>query len=114
MKKISQNKVYFYLSIIVTIIAILAIILGTIYGVKKRNSKISQNIEITFHSKTGKEIAKRKFKLNEKINVSFSNDELELAKNEEFIGWTNSLTGTLISDLKASLKNHKIVSSLSP
>ncbi len=108
MKKISQNKVYFYLSILVTIIAILAIILGTIYGVKKKNSKISQNIEITFHSKTGKEIAKRKFKLNEKINVSFSNAELELAKNEEFIGWTNSLSGTLISDLKASLKNHKL------
>ncbi len=108
MKKISQNKVYFYLSILVTIIAILAIILGTIYGVKKKNSKISQNIEITFHSKTGKEIAKRKFKLNEKINISFSNEELELAKNEEFVGWANSLTGTLISDLKASLKNHKL------
>ncbi len=108
MKKISQNKVYFYLSILVTIIAILAIILGTIYGVKKKNSKISQNMEITFHSKTGKEIAKRKFKLNEKINVSFSDAELELAKNEEFIGWTNSLSGTLISDLKASLKNHKL------
>ena len=108
MKKISQNKVYFYLSILVTIIAILAIIFGTIYGVKKKNSKISQNVEITFHSKTGKEIAKRKFKLNEKINVSFSDDELELAKNEEFIGWTNSLTGTLISDLKARPENRSL------
>lgn len=108
MKKISQNKVYFYLSILVTIIAILAIILGTIYGVKIKNTKISQNIEITFHSKTGKEIAKRKFKLNEKINVSFSDAELELAKNEEFIGWTNSVSGTLISDLKARSENQKL------
>ena len=108
MKKISQNKLYFYLTIIVTIVAILAIILGTIYGVKKKNNRISENIEITFHSKTGKEIATRKFKLNEKINESFSNSELELEENEEFVGWKNSLSGTLISDLKASLENRKL------
>lgn len=108
MKKISQYKVYFYLSIIVTIIAILAIILGTIYGVKKKNNRVSENIEITFHSKTRKEIAKRKFKLNEKINISFSDAELELAKNEEFLGWTNTLSGNVISDLKASLKNRNL------
>ena len=109
MKKISQNKVYFYLSIIVTIIAILAIILGTIYGVKKKNNHVSENIiEITFHSKTRKEIAKRKFKLNEKINVSFTDSELELAKNEEFLGWKNTLSGNVISDLKASLENRNL------
>lgn len=109
MKKFSQNKVYFYLSIIVTIIAILAIILGTIYGVKNKNNRVNENIiEITFHSKTGKEIAKRKFKLNEKINVSFTDSELELAKNEEFLGWTNTLSGNVISDLKASLKNRNL------
>ena len=108
MKEFSQNKVYFYLSIIVTIIAILAIILGTIYGVKKKNNRVSENIEITFHSKTGKEIAKRKFKLNEKINVSFTDVELELAKNEEFLGWTNTLSGNVISDLKASKENRNL------
>ena len=108
MKKISQNKVYFYLSIIVTIIAILAIIFGTIYGVKKKNNRVSENIEITFHSKTGKEIAKRKFKLNEKINVSFTDSELELAKNEEFIGCANTFSGNVISDLKASLDNRNL------
>lgn len=108
MKKFSQNKVYFILSIIVTIIAILAIIFGTIYGVKKKNNRVSENIEIAFHSKTGKEIAKRKFKLNEKINISFSDAELELAKNEEFLGWTNTLSGNVISDLKASLKNRNL------
>lgn len=109
MKKFSQNKVYFYLSIIVTIIAILAIILGTIYGVKKKNNRVNENIiEITFHSKTGKEISKRKFKLNEKINISFSDAELELTKNEEFLGWTNTLSGNAISDLKASLKNRNL------
>lgn len=108
MKKFSQNKVYFYLSIVVTIIAILAIILGTIYGVKKKNNRISDDIEITFHSKTGKEIAKKKFKLNEKINVSFTDVELELAKNEEFLGWTNNLSGNAIFDLKASLKNRNL------
>ena len=108
MKKITQNKLYLYLSILVLIVAILAIILGTIYGVKKKNNRVSENIEITFHSKTGKEIAKRKFKLNEKINISFSDAELELAKNEEFIGWTNTLSGNVISDLKASLNNRNL------
>ena len=52
--------------------------------------------------------AKRKFKLNEKINVSFTDLELELAKNEEFLGWTNTLSGNVISDLKASLKNRNL------
>ena len=108
MKKLTQNKLYFYLSIIVTIIAILAIILGTIYGVKKRNSLSDNTIEITFHSKQGKEIAKKKFKLDEKISTTFSNKELELTKDEEFLGWTNTPNGAVISDLKASLKNRNL------
>lgn len=73
MKKITQNKLYLYLSILVLIVAILAIILGTIFGVKKQISRASTVIEITFHSKHGKEIAKKRFKLDRKIDVTFSN-----------------------------------------
>ena len=88
MKKITQNKLYLYLSILVLIVAILAIILGTIFGVRKQISQASTVIEITFHSKHGKEIAKKRFKLDRKIDVTFSNQELELEKDEEFLGWS--------------------------
>ena len=108
MKKITQNKLYFYLSILVTIIAILAIVLGTIYGVKKRNSLSDNTIEITFHSKQGKEIAKKQFKLDEKISTTFSNKELDLTNDEEFLGWTNTPSGAVIYDLKASKENSKL------
>ena len=38
MKKISQNKLYLYFSILVIIVAILAIILGTVFGIKSKNA----------------------------------------------------------------------------
>lgn len=102
MKKISQYKLYLYFSILVIIVAILAIILGTVFGIKSKHSRTVSHIEITFHSKTGKEIAKRKFKLDEKISVSFSNKELELTKNEEFLGWSNIQNSkSYIVELKA-------------
>lgn len=59
MKKISQNKLYLYFSILVIIVAILSIILGTVFGIKSKNARTVSHVEITFHSKTGKEIAKR-------------------------------------------------------
>ncbi len=109
MKKISQNKLYLYFSILVIIVAILAIILGTVFGIKSKNARTVSNVEITFHSKTGKEIAKRKFKLDEKISVSFSNEELELAKSDEFLGWSNIQNSkTYITELKAKKEYAKL------
>lgn len=109
MKKISQNKLYLYFSILVIIVAILAIILGTVFGIKSKNARTVSHVEITFHSKTGKEIAKRKFKLDEKISVTFSNKELELAKNEEFLGWSNIQNSkTYIAELKAKKEYTKL------
>ena len=109
MKKISQNKLYLYFSILVIIVAILAIILGTVFGIKSKNARTVSRVEITFHSKTGKEIAKRKFELDEKISVSFSNKELELAKNEEFLGWsTTQNSKAYIVELKAKKEYAKL------
>ncbi len=109
MKKISQNKLYLYFSILVIIVAILAIILGTVFGIKSKNARTASYVEITFHSKTGKEIAKRKFKLDEKISVSFSNKELELAKNEQFLGWsTTQNSKAYIVELKAKKEYTKL------
>ncbi len=109
MKKISQNKLYLYFSILVIIVAILAIILGTVFGIKSKNARAAVDVEITFHSKTGKEIAKRKFKLDEKITVSFSNKELELSEKEEFLGWSNiQNSNTYITELKAKKEYTKL------
>ena len=109
MKKISQNKLYLYFSILVIIVAILSIILGTLFGIKSKNARTVSHVEITFHSKTGKEIAKRKFKLDEKISVSFSNEELELEKNQEFLGWSNIQNSkTYITELKAKKEYTKL------
>ena len=88
MKKNYSKQTYLYLSILVLIVAVLAIILGTIFGVKKQINQASTVIEITFHSKHGKEIAKKRFKLDRKIDVTFSNQELGLEKDEEFLGWS--------------------------
>ena len=109
MKKITQNKLYLYLSILVLIVAILAIILGTIFGVRQQISQASTVIEITFHTKHGKEIAKKKFKLDRKIDVTFSNQELELEKDEEFLGWsTKQNDNAFISELKAKKEYTKL------
>ncbi len=109
MKKITQNKLYLYLSILVLIVAILAIILGTIFGVRKQISQASTVIEITFHTKHGKEIAKKKFKLDRRIDVTFSNQELELEKDEEFLGWsTKQNDNAFISELKAKKEYTKL------
>lgn len=109
MKKLTQNKLYLYLTILVLIVAILAIILGIIFGVKKQISRASTVIEITFHSKHGKEIAKKKFKLDRKIDVSFSNQELELEKDEEFLGWSAKQNNkAYISELKAKKEYTKL------
>ena len=109
MKKITQNKLYLYLSILVLIVAILAIILGTIFGVRKQISRASTVIEITFHTKHGKEIAKKRFKLDRKINVTFSNQELELEKDEEFLGWSAKQNdNAYISELKAKKEYTKL------
>lgn len=109
MKKITQNKLYLYLSILVLIVAVLAIILGTIFGVRKQISQASTVIEITFHTKHGKEIAKKKFKLDRKIDVTFSNQELELEKDEEFLGWSAKQNdNTFISELRAKKEYTKL------
>ena len=109
MKKLTQNKLYLYLSILVLIVAIFAIILGTIFGVKKQINRASIVVEITFHSKHGKEIAKKNFKLDRKIDVTFSNQELELEKDEEFLGWSVKQNGNAyISELKAKKEYTKL------
>ena len=109
MKKITQNKLYLYLSILVLIVAILAIILGTIFGVKKQINRASTVVEIIFHSKHGKEIAKKRFKLDRKIDVTFSNQELELEKDEEFLGWSAKQNdNTFISELRAKKEYTKL------
>ena len=109
MKKITQNKLYLYLSILVLIVAILAIILGTIFGVKKQINQASTVVEIIFHSKHGKEIAKKKFKLDRKIDVAFQNQELELEKDEEFLGWsTKQNDNAYISELRAKKEYTKL------
>ena len=109
MKKLTQNKLYLYLTILVLIVAILAIILGTIFGGKKQISRTSTVIEITFHSKHGKEIAKKKFKLDRKIDVTFSNQELELENDEEFLGWSAKQNDSAyISELKAKKEYTKL------
>lgn len=109
MKKITQNKLYLYLSILVLIVAILAIILGTIFGVRKQISQASTVIEITFHTKHGKEIAKKRFKLDRKIDVTFSNQELELEKDEEFLGWSAKQNdNAYISELRAKKEYTKL------
>ncbi len=58
MKKISQNKLYLYFSILVIIVAILAIILGTVFGIKSKNAELLLMLKLLFTLKLGKKLLK--------------------------------------------------------
>ena len=68
-----------------------------------------RRLEISFFDKKGRLIEKTKFLENEKIQKTYTAEQLGLSKDEEFVGWSNSKNSeSAIQDLKATQENQSL------